>query len=139
MAEAEQRRRVLRILCLDGVPGLLVGPGLWLLRDVLAPLYAMPGSIYEVVASANVAYGCFSSALALAVGRGRRPPLAAVNALAGANAAWAVVCMALLAVRGAEFGVFGLLHVAGEGGYVAVLAALEWRFVRPWVRGVSDG
>lgn len=52
--------------------------------------------------------------------------LAAVTALAVANA------------RRAEFGLFGRLHVAVEGLYVAVLAALEWRIVRPWVRGLQD-
>lgn len=132
MTEVEQRRRVLRILCLDGGPGLLVGVGLWLLRGLLAPLYAMPGSTYDWVASANVAYGCGASALAFAVARGGRPPAATVTTLAGANALWAVVCALLLATRGAEFGLFGGLHVAGEGLYVAALAALEWRVVRPW-------
>lgn len=138
----DARRRARTILWLDGGPGLLVGILLWLLRPWLAPLYALPDGLYTLVASANVAYGCFGTALAIAVTRGGRPPVGAITALAGANALWAVVCAVLLALAafapaGREFGLLGLLHLAGEGLFVASLAVAEWRFVRPWASQVD--
>jgi hypothetical protein len=51
-----------------------------------------------------------------------------------ANLAWVVICTALLSTTCRSASPFGIAHVACEAFFVALLAAVEYRYVRPLAR-----
>jgi len=123
-----------RILSLDGVGGLVVGALMVLFHGFLAELYGLSLPVFSFIAGANVAYGAYATTLAFRASRGHMPARRAVDALIVANASWTVVCLALLLLTRATAGVLGQLHIALEGTWVLVLAAIEARLLRPLTR-----
>ena len=106
----------------DAASGLSVGILVLALHGPIAQLDQLPEPVVFWMGVANTAYAGFGTALGLL----RRAWLARL--LVAANAAWAVVCVVILVRYGGEVSVFGWLHVGGEGLYVLVLAAVEWRY-----------
>ena len=124
-------RRARTVLGIDGGAGLVVGVFVLALHGWLAGLYGFPRSWVLALGAANVAYGSYSGTLALRAARGRAPSRLAVDVLVAANLGWAVVCAALVAVAWRWASPLGLAVVAFEGVFVAALAVVERRIVRP--------
>lgn len=132
-------RTVRQILWFDGGGGLIAGAVTLALVDWLATLYQFAPGLVLFIAAANLLYGAYSTTLARRAGRGQWPSRRAVDVLIVANAAWAVVCLGLLLATWRSASAFGSIHVALEGGYLAALAAYEWRVLRPALRAVMRG
>jgi hypothetical protein len=110
------------LLWIDCVGALLVGAGMFALSGWLTELYQLPALVVTAIATANVAYGCFSLSLALRVKR----PRAMITLLVLANAAWAVTCCVGAVMFWHEASIFGIAQFLLEGAYVGYLARLEW-------------
>jgi protein-S-isoprenylcysteine O-methyltransferase Ste14 len=113
-------------LWIDSLGGLAVGVVVAVFADVLADWYHVPRQVLMSTASANLAYGAASFALALTP-RWRTPWR--LRALALANLAWGVVCAWLLSEYGPQANLLGAGQFALEGLYVASLGLVEWWMV----------
>lgn len=109
---------------MDWIAGAVVGLLVLTLREWLADLYAVSGNLLLVIGAANLAYSGVSFTLAMSSRGGRVPFLRAV---AAANMAWAVCCLALAVVWSREASLFGLGQLVGEAVFVGGLGVLEWR------------
>jgi hypothetical protein len=123
--------RAQRLLLLDGSAGLAVGVFVLALHRVLADLYGLPPTVLLATGAANLAYGAFSSRLARRARRGLPVGRGWIDGLIAANAAWSVVCAALVIALAGSAGPLGLAHLTLEGLFVGALAWLERRWVRP--------
>jgi len=123
-----------RLLFLDGGAGSAVGLGVLTLREWLAELYAMPLSLVTFIGAANLAYGCYSGALAGRAWYQKGPSCRAIDGLIAANLAWTVVCAALVVTTFRSASALGLGHLVLEGMFVAWLALAERKLVRPFAR-----
>ena len=121
------------LLWLDCLGALAAGILVLALSGWLAPLEGLPREVLVFAGAMNLAYGSYSLSLALRERR-TRP---AVYALIFANAAWPLVCLALVAAFWETITAFGLLHLVGEGLYVGALALAEWRQRERLVTGAS--
>ena len=126
--------RARRVLWVDGGAGLVVGVVVLALHRWLAGLYGFHPDLVLAIGAANVVYGSYSTTLAVRASSGRVPSRRAVDLLVAANLAWAVVCVALIGVTWRWASWVGLGVVAFEGVFVAVLATIERRVVRPEAR-----
>ncbi|MEM8488428.1 MAG: hypothetical protein AAF564_22965 [Bacteroidota bacterium] len=113
-----------RLLWIDGTAGTFVGITTLLLLNWLYPLYQLPRNIVLIITAANLVYGGY----ALFVASRKKRPIELVVALAAANLAWMFVCIGFLVFYGKQASIFGLMHIAGEGAFVTMLAVLEWRW-----------
>jgi hypothetical protein len=111
------------LLWIDCGGAFVVGAVMFLAADWLRGLFQLPPALYLTIATANVAYGCFSFVLALL----RKKSPALIAALAVANALWGCVCLVLVAVVWGEASVFGLIHILTEAAVVFTLARAEWK------------
>ncbi|MFY7952021.1 MAG: hypothetical protein ACOVT5_05895 [Armatimonadaceae bacterium] len=116
--------RAKHLIWVDCIAGGLVGSLVLLLRGWLAELYGLPKLLVLVMGLANVAYACFSFALALRR-RGEHVPLLRVVAVA--NVLWAVVCVGLSVVWFGRASLIGIGSLVGEAVFVGGLGVLEWR------------
>ena len=94
------------------------------MRSGFSEWYHLPPGFILFVAAANVTYGTYSFSLACS----RRRPVQLVMFLAIANLIWTVVCFTSAMWFVATASPLGLVHLIGEGIYVAALGILEWRF-----------
>lgn len=113
-----------RLLWIDCTAAGLAGLAMLALSAWLSALYGLPQSFVIGLGVVNLLYGAFSFSLARRASR----PLKLIVALAAANGAWAVVCIALAVAVGGSATLFGLAHLVGEGLFVGGLGALEWRW-----------
>ncbi|MGV3710182.1 MAG: hypothetical protein ACO1Q7_15205 [Gemmatimonas sp.] len=115
--------KILRnILWIDSIAALVAGFLVLGLLGWLSVFYNLPATLISAMGVTNLLYGTYSFILARRKDRAR----VLVSALAIANASWAVMC-ALIALRYASTAsTLGLVHVVGEGCFVATLAAIEW-------------
>jgi hypothetical protein len=127
-------RRARAILWIDSVGGCAAGVIVLSIHDWLSALYEFPLSLVLLFGAANLGYGTYSGTLATLAALGRTPGRKAIEALISANLAWTLVCITVLATHWHSASPFGLLHAAVEGAYVAALAVIEWRRVRPAAR-----
>lgn len=127
-------RRARAILWLDGGPAAVAGALVLALHDPLARLHAFSTELVLFVGAVNLAYACYSGSLAVLASRGRTPSRRAIDILVVANAAWVVVCAAILTATAGSASVFGVAHVGLEGLFVGSLAVAEYRHVRPFAR-----
>ncbi|PAP79813.1 hypothetical protein B1759_10970 [Rubrivirga sp. SAORIC476] len=111
------------LLWIDSAAGALVGTVVLLASEELSGWYGLPRGLLLVTGAANVLYAAYSGSLAVRAVR----PRAGIVALVVANAAWAVVCLALVWAYAGRGGGLGLLHLGAEAAVVGGLAALEWR------------
>jgi len=124
-------RRARTLLALDGGAAGVVGVAELALLDRLPRWLGFPPTLVLLFALANVAYAAYSGTLAVRAACGRAPALLAITVLVAANALWALVCMAVVVAMGSRASALGVALVSAEGLFVAALAALEWRWVRP--------
>lgn len=111
------------VLWVDCCGGLAVGLAMFAVSEWLSDLYRLPREVVLGIATANVAYGCFSLWLAIRATR----PVRLIMLLALANAAWAALCgVAAIALWG-KASAFGLAQFVLEALFVGWLAQLEWR------------
>ena len=115
------RRRLLWIDCSGAA---VVGIVVVLLSGWLSELHRLPRDFLLFIGCVNLGYGAYSFSLAR---RGERP-IALIRLLVVANLLWTVLCMRWTWIFFDTASIFGLLHIAGEGVYVGVLAGLEWRW-----------
>jgi hypothetical protein len=111
------------ILWVDCLGGLAVGGFVLLFYRLLSDWDSLPTAIVVAMGVANLAYGSYSLFVTL-----RKPrPLLMVKLLAIANMLWLVICLALAIAYWRQISWFGILHVVGEGIYVATLGLIEWK------------
>jgi hypothetical protein len=101
------------------------------LHSWLARLYGLSDSLVLGMGAANLAYGAYSSRLAVRMARGVPPSARSVDVLVAANGAWAVVCFALAFALSAQATTIGTAVLVFEGVFVGGLAFLERRHLRP--------
>lgn len=113
-----------RILWVDGLAGLFVGVCTLGLNGWLSAFYGLPQSLVLFIGGANLAYGTYSTSLAL---RAIRPPKLIIL-LVVLNFCWTVVCISMVILYGPRATFFGLAHIVLEGLFVTGLAWIEWRW-----------
>ncbi|HTV02981.1 MAG TPA: hypothetical protein VMF13_20710 [Luteitalea sp.] len=121
------------ILRLDSGAGLLAGLLVLVLHRWLAGLYGLLPALLVFMGIVNLAYGSYSGWLARRWRRGQTLSPALIGLLVAGNAAWAAVCLTLVALEGASLTMFGRAHLIGEAVFVGALAFVEWRRVLPAV------
>jgi len=97
----------------------------------LARFYGFFFLLVRFVAVVNLSYALYSGALALRAWRVGSLPRLSIDVLVLANLAWATACAAMVFLTWPMSRAFGVAHLVGEGLFVAGLAMLEWRLVRP--------
>lgn len=115
-----------RILWLDCLGALAAGVLMLLASGILSRLENLPLSVVIGIAAANIAYGAFSLYVTTRVPRS----LFLVNTLAVANMVWLIVCVAVIWLNWNTIFMVGIIHLLGEGVYVASLGSIEWRLRR---------
>ena len=106
-----------------------------LARAQRARVHGLPEGVLLILGAANLAYATYSFTLA----RSPRRTLHQIEVLVVANAAWAVVCVALVVRYGERASAFGFVHLLGEALFVGGLAAVEWRLRHRLVGEVRVG
>lgn len=118
------------ILWIDCLGGLMVGFFVLLFCSLISAWTNLPTSIVISMALANLLYGSYS----LYVTTRKSRSILLVKILAVANICWLFVCISIAVYYWQEVSALGLLHVIGEGIYVAALGLVEWR----WKHVLSD-
>ena len=113
-----------KILWVDCLGGLIVGCVVLSIYKLLNDWESLPTSIVVSMGVANLAYGSYS----LFVTTRNPRPLMMVKLLAVANMFWLIVCLAIATAFWRQISVLGILHVVGEGIYVAALGLAQWRW-----------
>ena len=111
------------LLWIDSGAALLAGVVVVALSGWLSEVYALPRPMLLAMGVVNLAYETYSGLLA----RRARRPYALLVLLVVANATWAGLCGVAAVALADTASAFGIAHLAGEGVFVGVLAALEWR------------
>lgn len=122
------------MLSLDSGAALAAGVLLLALAHVLAPWYQAKPELLQFLGVVNLLYSLGSGTLAWRARRGQVPRRLWIDLLVIANLTWAVVCACLLLGLRGVAGPLMLVHLALEGSFVAALAVLERRWVRPWAK-----
>ncbi len=125
-------RTARRILSFDSAAGLFVGGVVLGLSGFVSELYGLPISVVGFVGAANLIYGVYSGSLVLTAhtrGQLGRPW---VTALVTANLVWSAVCGVLLVLHWSTLTPLGVLGLSFEALFVAGLAVVEFRRVRPY-------
>ena len=110
------------ILWLDCLGGLVVGAVVLTFCKTISSLDGLPLAMIIVTGVANLAYGSYS----LFVTTRKNRPRFLVQILALANMGWLVVCVVIVSLNWQQITALGLLHIIGEGVYVASLGFVEW-------------
>ena len=130
MDKPQEKSRANKILWIDCIGGLIVGVLVLLASNLLSQWDGLPIEVVRFVGFANLAYGCYSIWVAT-----RNPrPISLVKILALANMAWLLFCISITAAYWNEISLFGIIHILGEGIYVAALGAVEWK----WRKSLSE-
>ena len=112
------------LLWIDGLGGLIAGFIVLSISSWLSALHGLPHSLILCIGVINLLYGAYSTPLAIRSTR----PMALLSLLACANMAWGIACIVFVIGYWDTITWFGLVHVLGEGLYVAGLGRLEWRW-----------
>ncbi len=115
-----------KILWVDCLGALIVGVIVLIICRPLSRWDGLPVATIVAIGVANLVYGTYS----LYVTTRDPRPLGLVAILALANMAWLLVCIAIIALNWERITLFGLVHVFGEGVYVAGLGYSEWKLRR---------
>ncbi len=113
-----------RLLWIDGLAAASAGLIVLLLRGWLVDWYSLPAEFLLLIGAVNLLYSLYSLPLALL---SRRPRLF-ILFLVIANLTWATLCIVWSIYYAATASVFGMIHLIGEGLFVAILAGLEWHW-----------
>ena len=114
--------RAPRILWTDCLGGLFVGILVLTAHQFIADWHNLSKQLILFMGAVNLAYGCYSLFVTLRTPR----PLILVKLLAMANIIWLPVCTAITAYHWNDISAIGIIHVLGEGVYVAGLGLMEW-------------
>lgn len=112
-----------KLLWLDSLGGLGVGIVVLAISGWIATLHGLPPRVVMLVGAANVIYGCFSLSIQLH----HRRTVTHIALLSSANVVWLGVCLIIVLMYRTAITPFGVIHLIGEGLYVAGLGVLEWR------------
>jgi len=123
------------ILWLDCLGALSVGTLVLLFSSFLSELGGLTVQVVSGLGIANLVYGTCS--LFITLSRPRR--LGLIRLLALSNMAWLVVCISLAVVYHSAVTGLGLVHLLGEGIYVAGLGYTEWRWQRSLTSSGKEG
>jgi len=110
------------ILWVDCLGGLCVGIVVLLLCQPISSWDGLPLAVVIAMGIVNVAYGAYS----LFVTTRNPRPTWLVAVLAAANMAWLFVCVLIAYSHWQQITLLGIIHVIGEGIYVASLGLIEW-------------
>lgn len=110
------------LLTIDYLGGWLAGAVMLALSAWLSWLYSLPFWFVIVLAAANLIYGTFSFSIA----RKSHRTVTLIVALAFANIAWGIFCLLAAFFVSDIASIYGIVHLIGEGLYVAGLGWLEW-------------
>lgn len=127
-APADAPGRIRRLIWFDCASGAGAGVTVVALHRTLASWEGLPTWLVLANGAANLAYATYGFSLAIRP----RPSRRAFSLLAGANMAWATVCLAALVAFATSVGPLGVAHLAFEAAHVGVLGAYEWRR-RDWL------
>lgn len=111
------------ILWIDCIGALITGVLLLALSGWVAPFYGLPHWFVAAHALVHLAYGTYSFSLAVRKTR----PMHLIKLLVFANAAWALICLALALFLISNASGFAIAHFTLEGLYVGGLALVEWK------------
>ena len=112
-----------RLLWVDCIGGLVVGFVVLVFCQLISSWENLPLETVVLTGAANLAYGVYS----LFVTTRKKRPLILVKMLAIANITWLLVCVAIAAMYWRQISLIGIVHVIGEGIYVAGLGFVEWK------------
>lgn len=113
-----------KILWLDCIGALVAGVLLIAISPLLSAWGSLPVIVLIGIGIGNLVYGSYS----LFVTTRNPRPMILVKLLAGANVGWLFVCLVLLVYFWRQISIIGIVHLAGEGLYVAALGCLEWHW-----------
>ena len=114
---------LVRILWLDCLGGLAVGVIVVAFCWPISNWEGLPLVVVLAMGMVNLAYGSFS----LYVTTRKNRPLSLIKILAIANMFWLLVCCVIVVVHWNQISILGILHLIGEGIYVAALGKVEWK------------
>lgn len=112
-----------KILWMDCIGALIAGTLVLAISSWLSVWEGLPHGVLIFMGMANLIYGIYSLNVTMRTGR----TSVLVGVLAFANMAWLIVCGVIVAMWWNEISLLGLIHVLGEGCYVAALGFTEWR------------
>ncbi len=115
-----------KILWIDCVGGIVVGCAVLAICGPLSEWENLPVSIVAGMGVANLVYGFYSLFVTLQKRRRR----IFVKGLALANMGWLLICVGLTVFFWGTIAWLGVLHLVGEGVYVAGLGWVEWKWQR---------
>ena len=110
------------LLWVDCSAGAIVGIVVLGLASWLSWFFGLPYEVLLFTGGANLLYAGYSFSLAVR----RQRPMWLIQLLILANLGWAVVCVGLATAFFGSASPFGMIHLVGEGVFVAGLAGLEW-------------
>jgi len=123
-----------KILWIDCLGGLIVGCVVLSIYKLLGDWEGLPTAVVLFMGVVNLAYGSYS----LFVTTRNPRPLPMVKLLAIANMFWLLVCLVMAALYWQQITVLGILHVVGEGIYVAALGLIQWRWRMHFCNSVQE-
>ena len=110
------------ILWLDCLGGLVAGAIVLTFCETISSWDGLPLAVIIVSGVANLVFGTYS----LFVTTRKTCPRFLVEVLALANMSWLVVCALIVLLNWQQVTALGILHIIGEGVYVASLGFVEW-------------
>jgi len=111
-----------KLLWVDCTAAMVAGTTVVALSGWLSRLHLLPQELLLFIGGVNLLYGFYSFTLARRAVR----TIFLIKVLVYANAAWAVVCLALAARFWDQASLWGIAHLVGEAIFVGGLAAMEW-------------
>lgn len=127
-------RRARALLWFDGGAAFAGGTTVLALREWFAELHRFPVGLVLFIGIANLLYASYSGSLAALASLQKTPSRRAIEVLVVGNLLWMAFCAAVLVATWSSASGFGSAHVGLEGLFVGLLAAAEYRFVRPFGR-----
>jgi hypothetical protein len=116
-----RRRRLRRLLAIDASCALLGGTAMLFLSGPLSDLHGLSANALRWMAAASFCFGAYSSSLWC----WRCVEAHSIRVLAGANLAWAGLCLYLLSSGGIALRPLGFAHLLIEALFVGALGAVE--------------
>ena len=126
----EHQKLKKNILWIDGLGAIAAGLIVLILSAWLSKWYNLPHEFIIFMGAVNLAYGSYSTPLAMLKKRSKR----LIIILASANAVWGCLCFIFLTHFMETISIFGIMHLMGEGLYVGGLAYLEWQWKDDLIR-----
>lgn len=117
------------MLWADAAAGAIAGTVLLAGRSSLAEWFGLAVELVAFNGIANWAYASYSGTLAALTALGVTPSRRSLAALVFANAAWVLVCLAIMLRNWDSVTGLGLGYLLLEAAFVAALAVAEYRVI----------